>query len=90
MQDDSTGPAAQDIQQHSSDVTHLGPLSTTVSEFNCVCACTCFFYPDGDLNLNANRLMGSLWGPKLRSPWINIFMIFFFENAKMQNVSCDG
>jgi len=35
----------------------------------------------------------SLWGPKVRSPWVNTFIDhteLFFLTVKMQNVSCDG
>ncbi len=63
----------------------------------CVCVCVCvlvFIYrwglkpeytqPHGDL---------SRWGPKLRSSWVNKLInhtIKFFENLKMQNVSCEA
>jgi len=41
------------------------------SKPDCVCVCVyMFFYPVGDLNLNAHRLMGTCAtvGPKLRFP----------------------
>jgi len=62
------------------------------SKPDCVCVYM-FFYPVGDLNLNAHRLMGTCAtvGPKLRFTLINhTDFLFIFLNVKMENVSCDG
>ncbi len=51
-----------------------------------VCVCL-FLYTVGDLNLNTRRLMGTCVTGKQA---YKSHRMKFFENLKMQNVSCEG